>query len=117
MVEAEQLADSIVILKDGHIIDQDTPTGIRQKIPSRHYLQMRFRRPLPDIERLKKRFIVSRDRMTAMLPLKRGVDINEYLQNVLRYQLPMSDIKIVEPSLEEAFNYLTRNNAAKPGPN
>ena len=115
MVEAEQLADRIVILNRGRIVSVDTPQGIRQKIPSRNYMEIKFSRPLTNLSDIKGSFIVSRDQTTAMLPLKRGQDLNHSLKDILSYDLPIKDIKVVEPSLEEAFAYLTKNHNKKYG--
>jgi ABC-2 type transport system ATP-binding protein len=107
MIEAENLCDRIAIINKGKLVAIDTPRGLRRKIPGRNVLEVEFGK-VQDINKLKKEMILAADHSVALIPVKSSDHLNLILKKILGLDLRVKSIRLIEPSLEQVFEYYTK---------
>lgn len=107
MFEAEDLCDRVAILNKGKLVAIDTPKVLRRKIPGKNALEVEFENTV-DINRLKEDFILTQDKMAALIPIKDSNHLNSVLKEIVEQGLVVKHIRLIEPSLETVFTYYTK---------
>lgn len=107
MIEAENLCDRIAILNKGKLVAIDTPKGLQRKIPGRNVLEVEFKK-IQDINKLKNEMILTANHAVALIPIKSSDHLNLILKKILGLNLKIISVKLIEPSLEQVFEYFTK---------
>jgi ABC-2 type transport system ATP-binding protein len=115
MEEAERLADRVAVLAGGRLIALDTPAGIVERVEPEQ--RLRFRPSVPIV-----------DGLLLGLPEVRSVDhagpvvvvtgtgnlVGAVMATLARHEVVANDLRIEQPTLDDAFLALTRGPSARP---
>jgi ABC-2 type transport system ATP-binding protein len=111
MHEAEELSDEIGILNEGKLIKKDTPGNLRNLFQAAAIIVKPARRlSLEDVAGLRRlpsvKGVIAQDGTIRVDSREPHAILDEVIK-VVRAQAPLTDVKIVKPSLEEVFIRLT----------
>jgi len=107
MDEAQRLADHLVVLDHGRILDQGTPDTIRRRVPSDR-IRLRTRLPAEKIETLPAVQSVQVGEERTEILSQRGIDT---VRALLAADDSIEDLEVAGADLETAFLALTRLDA------
>ncbi|QKK01552.1 MAG: ABC transporter ATP-binding protein [Pseudomonadota bacterium] len=107
MDEAQRLADHVVVLDHGRILDQGTPDTIRRRVPSDR-IRLRTRLPAEKIETLPAVQSVQVGEERTEILSQRGIDT---VRALLAADDSIEDLEVAGADLETAFLALTRLDA------
>jgi ABC-2 type transport system ATP-binding protein len=108
MAEVEELCDRVIILKDGHIVGNDTPANLAKKIEFSH-LRLRVTKNSKELDKLialrKLEYTVEKNSYSitikeSLLPL--------FLYEVTKKNISYTEISIDKPNLEDYFMKVAR---------
>jgi len=112
--EAEKVCDRILVLYKGNLIADETPEKLRQKFKSETIISLDFYSK-PDkweliLDELRKKFKILQKKYRIQIMsnniLEDMAQLNEIIQN---YKIIPENIKVIEPTLEDAFIDLIQN--------
>lgn len=105
--EAEELCDRIAILHKGAMVTIDTPEKLRDKItgPNKIAVQVAQR---DDINKLRNEYSCDEKENEIVLSIRPEQTINQAIRDLIALDIPLQHIHTIEPSLEEVFLELTK---------
>jgi ABC-2 type transport system ATP-binding protein len=107
--EADQLADRIAVLDQGHLVAEGTATELKRQIPGTH-VQLRFTTPaeLDAAERVLAGSTKDTDALTLRVPGDGGTkSVRTILDRLDEYSLSAEEFSVHTPDLDDVFLALT----------
>lgn len=108
MSEVENLCDRVVILKDGLIIGNDTPSNLAKKIEFSH-LRLRVTKNLTELDKLiaLRKFEVTKENQNYTITIKEKL-LPLFLYEITKKNIHYTEISIDKPTLEDYFMKVAR---------
>lgn len=108
MSEVEDLCDRVIVLKDGLIYGNDTPSGLAKKIDD-SYLNLRITKNMAVLESLLKRHRLTKVEVAGITTIKiKEKMLPLFLYEVTKQNIHYSEITISKPTLEDYFLKVAR---------
>jgi ABC-2 type transport system ATP-binding protein len=107
--EADELADVVAVLDEGHIVAQGTPDELKRRIPSGH-IRLRFGDTVQLDTAVEQLGAVGRDdeALTAQVPGDGSVDsLRRLLDQLDEHAISIEDLSIHVPDLDDVFFAVT----------
>ncbi|MBU1118974.1 ABC transporter ATP-binding protein [Patescibacteria group bacterium] len=106
LLEAEELCDTIAVLRKGKTVAVDTAEGLKRKVDSSKDVCIQFTHE-KDAAVMSELFDVSQRKEKIVIPLSNSHLLHVLLQKVHEGNMEIQDIRVNKPTLEEAFLKMT----------